>query len=281
MKIIDSIVEMQALAQSLRVSWKTIGFVPTMGYLHDGHLALVEKARAKADVVTASIYVNPTQFAPGEDLDRYPRDPEGDQRKLESAGCDVLFMPRSEEIYPSGFGTYVTVGGLSERFEGAFRPEHFRGVATVVAKLFNIVQPQVAVFGQKDAQQVAVIRRMIADLNFDVRLVVGETVREASGLAMSSRNVYLSDADRAEAVTISRALFAARDAVSGGGSLEEARHAMRRELSPAIALDYAEIVDADTFDAAGEDARAPLAIVAGRVGRTRLIDNLPLMRAGA
>lgn len=280
MKIIDSIVEMQALAQSLRVSWKTIGFVPTMGYLHDGHLALVEKARAKADVVAASIYVNPTQFAPGEDLDRYPRDPEGDQRKLESAGCDILFMPRNEDIYPAGFSTYVTVGGLSERFEGAFRPEHFRGVATVVAKLFNIVQPQVAVFGQKDAQQVAVIRRMIADLNFDVRLAVGETVREKSGLAMSSRNVYLSDADRTEAVSISRALFAACDAVSGGGSLEEARHVMRRELSPAIVLDYAEIVEADTFEAAGEDACSPLAIVAGRVGRTRLIDNLPLMRAG-
>lgn len=278
MKIIDSIAEMQALAHSLRASWKTIGLVPTMGYLHDGHLALVEKARSKADVVAVSIYVNPTQFSPTEDLDRYPRDPEGDRRKLEEAGCDLLFQPKSEDIYPSGYSTYVNVGGVSERFEGASRPEHFRGVATIVAKLFNIVQPQVVVFGQKDAQQIAVIRRLIADLNFDIRLVVGETVREPEGLAMSSRNVYLSQEDRAVALSISRGLFAARDVFASGGSIEAARSAMRGELSPSIELDYAEVVEPATFEPADSASAQPLAIVAGRVGRTRLIDNLPLRR---
>ncbi len=280
MKVIETIAEMQALAQSLRASWKTIGFVPTMGYLHDGHLALVEKARAKADVAVASIFVNPTQFAPTEDLDRYPRDTEGDMRKLEEAGCDLLFLPKAADIYPAGYSTYVTVGGVTGSFEGAHRPDHFRGVATVVAKLFNIVQPQVAVFGQKDAQQVAVIRRMIADLNFDIRLVVVDTVRESGGLAMSSRNVYLSEADRVEALSISRGLFAARDAVAGGGSLDQARQALRGALSPAIELDYAEIVDAGTFEPAAQGSTSPLAIVAGRVGRTRLIDNLPLPADG-
>jgi len=275
---IESVEELRSLVRRARVEGKRIGFVPTMGYLHAGHIALVERVKSAADLVVASIFVNPTQFAPSEDLATYPRDIDGDRSKLEAAGCDIVFIPGVEAMYPEGFSTYVLVDGITARYEGALRPTHFRGVATVVAKLFNLVCPDVAAFGQKDAQQVAVIRRMIRDLNFGVELLVVETVREQDGLAMSSRNVYLTDDDREHAVTISRALFAARDAVVAGAAPRDAEKAMRRTLSPNISLDYADIVDADTFEPTTDPDAPLLAIVAGRVGRTRLIDNLPLDR---
>lgn len=266
---------MRAASLEARGNGRTLGFVPTMGYLHAGHLALVERARREADIVAASIYVNPTQFAPGEDLSRYPRDPEGDIAKLEAAGCDLLYLPRQQEIYPEGFGTYVAAEGITSRYEGASRPTHFQGVTTIVAKLFNIVIPDAAVFGQKDAQQVAVIGKMIRDLSYGVRLVVVETMREPDGLAMSSRNVYLSADERREALSISAALRGAREGVSGGETIPGAIEYMRRTLSPAFAPDYVDVVDPATFEPATEGG-ARLAIIAGRIGRTRLIDNMRL-----
>jgi pantoate--beta-alanine ligase len=276
MRTIESVEEIRYICESFRQGLKTIALVPTMGYLHDGHLALVEKGRSRADVVVASIFVNPTQFAPTEDLSTYPRDPDGDARKLEQAGCDILFAPPVEQIYPDGFSSSVQVDGITSTFEGAFRPTHFRGVTTVVAKLFNIVRPHVAVFGQKDAQQVAVIRKMIVDLDYDIRLVVVETLREPDGLAMSSRNVYLTPEDRRHALSISRALRAAREAIAAGAGLEDARFRLREELSPAITLDYAEIIDGDRFEPATDSSKRLVGIFAGRVGKTRLIDNMEL-----
>lgn len=275
MTTVERIEDLRSHLRTLRTRGR-IAFVPTMGYLHAGHLALVERARREADHVVASIFVNPTQFAEGEDLATYPRDLEGDGRKLEEGGCDLLFFPRVDEIYPEGFSTYVTVGDVSERYEGAFRPSHFRGVATVVAKLFNIVAPDVALFGQKDAQQVAVIRRMMRDLHYDCRLVVVETVREPDGLAMSSRNVYLSDDERREALSISRGLFAARDVIASGGSVDDAARALRGAISSVFSVDYADIINGDTFREASDGERPLLAVFAGRIGRTRLIDNLPM-----
>ena len=277
MRTIDAIDDLRQLSESMRQGLRTIALVPTMGYLHDGHLALVEKARSRADVVVTSIFVNPTQFAQGEDLSVYPRDPDGDARKLEAAGCDILFTPAPAAMYPPGFDSFVQVDGVTSLFEGAFRPTHFRGVTTVVAKLFNIVRPRYAYFGQKDAQQVAVIRKMIVDLDFDIRMIVVETLREADGLAMSSRNVYLSEDDRRHALTISRALRAAREAISGGASLDDARQRMLKELSPAIQVDYAEIIDGDRFEPATDLSGRLVGIFAGRVGRTRLIDNMELV----
>ncbi len=268
--------ELRERLRAERAAGKRIGFVPTMGFLHDGHLSLVARALELTDLVVASIFVNPTQFAPGEDLTTYPRDPEGDERKLREAGCAYLYMPQVDEMYPPGFATHVAVDGVTGVYEGASRPTHFKGVTTVVSKLFNIVTPDVALFGQKDAQQVAVVRRMIRDLNFGIELVVGETVREEGGLAMSSRNVRLSADDREHALTISRALFEARDAVAAGADPRRAEEVMRSVLSPAIELDYADVIDPDTFERA-ESAEGPLlGIIAGRVGKTRLIDNLPL-----
>jgi pantoate--beta-alanine ligase len=276
MEIISDIPKLQYTSRLLRQDGQRIGFVPTMGYLHDGHLALVERARAESDVVVTSIFVNPTQFAANEDLSTYPRDEEGDRNKLESAECDFLFMPDPAEMYPNDFSSYVTVEGITSRYEGAFRPTHFRGVSTIVAKLFNIVMPHVAVFGQKDAQQVAVIRRMIRDLNFDIKLAVIDTIRESDGLAMSSRNVYLSDSDRRHALTISRALIAAREALATGATPDEAGDTLRRTLSPDIQLDYADIINAETFEPATDADGELLGVIAGRIGRTRLIDNMPM-----
>jgi len=210
METLETIPAVRAAMATARADGRRVALVPTMGFLHPGHIALVERARAVCDVVVASIFVNPTQFAPGEDLATYPRDADGDRRKLEAAGCDFLFQPDSNEVYPDGFSTFVSVEGVSRLFEGAIRPTHFRGVATVVAKLFNIVRPDVAVFGQKDAQQVAVIRRMIDDLDFGIALEIVETVREPDGLARSSRNVYLAPDDRLRAVALSKSLEAAR-----------------------------------------------------------------------
>lgn len=256
-----------------------IGLVPTMGYLHAGHLSLVEQARNECDLVVVSIFVNPTQFGPTEDLSRYPRDEARDLQFLESAGVDWVFMPAVEEVYPPGFQTYIEVHEVTTVLEGAARPGHFAGVATVVAKLFNLVQPGVAYFGQKDAQQVVVIRRMVRDLNFPVDLVVGMTIREPDGLALSSRNVYLDPAERQAALVLSRALRAAHDLWDAGErDGERLRVAMRAVLAaePLAQPDYVSIADPDTL--AELDAIAPgrgaLASLAVRIGRgTRLIDN--------
>ncbi len=270
---------MRTACQEIRRGGQTLGFVPTMGYLHAGHLGLVKRAAQEADQVAVSIYVNPTQFAAGEDLSSYPRDLDGDMAKLESAGCNILYLPKQAEIYPAGFATYVVPEAVTSRYEGAARPTHFRGVATVVAKLFNILVPDVAVFGQKDAQQVAVIARMIRDLSYGVRLVVVDTMREPDGLAMSSRNVYLDADARREALSISAALRAAQQADAAGASVADIIALAQSVLSPAFKTDYIDVVDPETFEPAG-GAGPRLAIIAGRLGRTRLIDNMRLGDGG-
>jgi len=277
MRIINSITEMQSLAESLVREGKKIGFVPTMGFLHDGHLSLMRRAREETDIVVVSIFVNPTQFAPTEDLDRYPRDADGDRKKCEVAGVDILFMPTARDMYPAKPDVFVTVEGISDVLEGAVRPGHFRGVATVVAKLFNIVKPHAAYFGQKDYQQCAVIKRMVAGLNLDVLVKVMPTIREADGLAMSSRNVYLSPDQRRTAVCLSRALRAGEQLIrSGAGTPDEARLAIRSVLKqePGIAIDYAEIADPETLEPCTTSRDRMVLLVAARFGGTRLIDNL-------
>jgi pantoate--beta-alanine ligase len=216
MQIITTVSEMMALASGLRAQGKTIGLVPTMGALHAGHVSLVSLAVGRADCVVVSIFVNPTQFSPNEDFNKYPRELEADVAKCEAAGAHVIFAPPPDQVYPKGYSTYITEEFIARPLEGVSRPTHFRGVTTVVAKLFNICQPHVAVFGQKDAQQVAVIKKMVADLNFTVEVVVAPTLREPDGLAMSSRNRYLTPTQRQEALAISRALFKAQEMVAAG-----------------------------------------------------------------
>lgn len=262
-----------------------VGFVPTMGYLHEGHVSLVRRARAENDVVVVSIFVNPTQFGPREDLSRYPRDLPRDLALLEAAGADIIFTPQADEIYPQGFATYVDpVGPLTLRLEAASRPGHFRGVATVVTKLFNLARPDRAYFGQKDAQQVAVIRRMVADLNIPVELRILSTVREPDGLAMSSRNSYLGPEDRAAATVLSRALRAGAEAFDTrpAEGPEAVRQAMVRIVTeePRAALDYADVCDPDTFEPLAELRAPALLAIAARVGPARLIDNVPLRSDG-
>jgi len=250
-----------------------------MGYLHPGHLSLVEASRAQNRFTVMSIFVNPTQFGPGEDFERYPRDLERDRALAEAAGVDLLFHPEPAEIYPAGYRTYVTVEGLSERLCGRFRPGHFRGVATVVSKLFHLVQPRRAYFGQKDAQQVAVLRKMARDLNFDLEIVVCPTVRESDGLALSSRNVYLSPAERQAATVLSRALFWAQDRVLEGEReaavlLEGMRQML--EAEPLCRLEYLEVVDAENLEPLARLRGDVLIALAAYFGRTRLIDNVVL-----
>jgi len=271
--------ELRSVLSDARRAGQTIGLVPTMGYLHEGHLSLIRAARAECDLVVMSLFVNPTQFGPGEDLDRYPRDEERDLQLAGEAGADLVFAPAVEEIYSPGASTVVEVGGaLTGVLDGdpARRgPEHFRGVTTVVGKLFNIVGPDVAYFGQKDAQQAVVIRRMVRDLDFPVRIEVMPTVREADGLAMSSRNAYLEPADRERATALSRALAAAERGARSG-SLGMGLEAARRELDAAgIEPEYLEARDAETLEpveAMGD--RPVLVAVAARVGAARLIDNV-------
>lgn len=274
MKVVDHVDQMIALSQEDARSGLRRALVPTMGYLHPGHLAHLDAVRSSVDQIIVSIFVNPTQFGPGEDFDAYPRDVERDAELLRGAGCDILFAPLPDDMYPGGFSTHVTVGEITERYEGAIRPDHFRGVSTVVLKLLNIVRPDIVTFGRKDAQQVAVVRRMMRDLNVDAQIHVIDTLRESDGLAMSSRNVYLAPDDRRAASTISAALRAARDLRRAGGSIIETARRLRRELSPEIRIDYADIVDPETFKHADDDAKNALAIVAGRVGKARLIDNM-------
>jgi pantoate--beta-alanine ligase len=277
MRTITTIAEMQALADSLRKQEKTIGFVPTMGFLHEGHLSLMARAREENDVVAASVFVNPTQFGPQEDLDRYPRDAGGDAAKCAAAGVDVLFLPAAAEMYPATPSVFVTVEGLSDILEGAVRPGHFRGVATVVAKLFHIVKPHRAYFGQKDYQQCAVIRRMARGLDLDVEIHVLRTVRELDGLAMSSRNVYLDGEQRRTAACLYRALRAGEELVrTGVREPETVRQKMRAVMlaEQGVQVDYAEVADPDTLAPLGAMQERIVLLVAARVGATRLIDNL-------
>ena len=249
-----------------------------MGALHEGHLSLVRLARRESDFVVVSIFVNPLQFAPGEDFARYPRVEEKDLALLADEGVDVVYLPAADDLYPAGFSRAVEVSGVSEGGEGEARPGHFRGVATVVAKLFLQVAPDVAVFGRKDLQQVSVIRRMIRDLDFPIRLVVGETVREPDGLAMSSRNAYLSPEERRLAGALPRALFAARDAASREErDATELLAAVRREIEAAgLRVEYVAVVDPDTMKPLERASPGAAIAAAVRVGKTRLIDNVPV-----
>jgi pantoate--beta-alanine ligase len=279
MNTVHDIREMQRIADAHRVAGRRIGFVPTMGFLHEGHLSLIRTAKAQSDVVVVSIFVNPTQFGAGEDLDRYPRDLVRDAELAERAGCDTLFVPQEGAMYPPGFGTAVQCDGVSSALEGASRPGHFRGVTTVVAKLFNIVKPHVAVFGQKDAQQALILKKMTEELNFDIALLIAPTVRESDGLAMSSRNAYLGAADRTAALSISRGLRAAEvEYGNGERSAETLRRTVERDVRLAgLAIDYIALVDAGTLEPMEMlDARPALLAVAARAGATRLIDNVVL-----
>jgi len=274
--IVKTISEIRALRQKLKGS---VGFVPTMGFLHEGHLALVKRAKAENSIVMVSIYVNPAQFGPKEDFGAYPRDLDRDLELLRKEGTDIVFVPSDEEMYPHEFSSWVDVEKVTERLEGASRPGHFRGVATVVAKLFNIVRPTRAYFGQKDAQQVVVINRMVADLNMDLEVVVVPTVRESDGLAMSSRNVYLSPRERQAATILFKALTLARQLRQGG---EKDAEKIRRQMTalirkePLAQIDYVSIADAGTLEESNLIDRPAVASLAVRIGKTRLIDNMPL-----
>jgi pantoate--beta-alanine ligase len=285
MEIINRRQRMSSVARKLRREEdKTIGLVPTMGALHEGHLSLVREARRMCDVVVVSVFVNPTQFGPGEDFQRYPRDLTGDTTKLSDYNVDYIFAPAADEIYPKGFATFVTVEGLSEPMEGVARPGHFRGVATVLTVLFNTVRPDFAFFGQKDAQQTLVVRRLVRDLAFDIEVVVLPTVREQSGLALSSRNAYLGDEGRKAAAVLYRALSQAREVyLEGERNPKRLAEAVRSQFDaePRARLEYVGVVDAETmekFDRMPED-RPVLIAVAAHVGNTRLIDNIVIQPA--
>ncbi len=274
---------MRRLSLAERAAGKSVGFVPTMGALHEGHVSLMRRARAENDFVAVSIFVNPTQFGPGEDLERYPRDLERDLDLSAGAGVDAVFAPSAEEMYPKDFSSAVEPGAVAGPLEGASRPGHFRGVATVVAKLFNIVLPDRAYFGQKDAQQLAVIRNLVRGLNFGVQVVACPIVREPDGLAMSSRNAYLNPGERQAALCLARALKTAADLVADGErQATKVAAAMAEEIveEPLAELDYAAVVDPDSFEDIEKITRPALALLAVRFGRTRLIDNLLLEPAG-
>lgn len=276
MEIIDTVAQMQSFSRDIRRSGKTIALVPTMGYLHEGHASLMREGRKRGDILVTSIFVNPTQFGPNEDFDAYPRDLERDRKVAESAGVDVIFAPKASDMYPPGFQTYVNVEELTLPLCGGSRPGHFRGVTTVVAKLFNIVMPHTALFGRKDFQQLAVIRRMVADLNMDVEIVGMPIVREADGLAMSSRNAYLSPKERQDALCLSRALAAARSMFRGGErSVLSLREEVLRIIGevPGAVIDYADFRNSETLDAIETADERTLLALAVRIGTTRLIDN--------
>jgi pantoate--beta-alanine ligase len=276
MQLVEKISEIRALRQKLSGA---VGFVPTMGYLHEGHLALVKQARIENSTVIVSIYVNPTQFGPREDFGAYPRDLNRDLELLRGEGVDIVFVPSDDEMYPPEFSSWMDVEKVTERLEGAARPGHFRGVATVVAKLFNIVQPSRAYFGQKDAQQVMVIKRMVSDLNMGIEIIVVPTLRESDGLAMSSRNIYLSPRERQAATILFKALTLARQLREGEEKdAEEIRRQMTSliQKEPLAQIDYVSIADAETLEELNWLDRPALASLAVRIGRTRLIDNVAL-----
>jgi pantoate--beta-alanine ligase len=279
MLTVETAGDLRRYVEAWRRAGERVGLVPTMGALHEGHLSLVRRARELAHRVVASIFVNPAQFNQAADLERYPRTPEADARLLEEAGCDLLFLPDEALLYPPEHATWVVPEGPAEGLEGEHRPGHFRGVATVVAKLFGLVRPDLAVFGEKDAQQLAVIRRMVADLHLPVEIVAGATVREEDGLAMSSRNALLSTEERRAATVLHRALRAAEAAVREGrvdGSAAAVRRLLHETLAsePSARVDYAEVVDADTFRPVERLEGELILPIAVWIGETRLIDNL-------
>ena len=282
MRIVRTISELRVALKALRDKGQSIGFVPTMGFLHDGHAALIRQSTARCDATVVSVFVNPTQFGPTEDLGNYPRDLERDQNLCLRLGVLILFMPEASEVYPTGFSTSISVGDMGDLLCGHFRPGHFRGVATVVAKLFNMVQPDLAFFGQKDLQQTAIIQRMVKDLNLPVDILVAPTVREADGLALSSRNSYLTAPDRQRALAISRGLQAAEKAFRAGERRAEALVTLARaELAVADELQYCELVDPMTLDSlAGTITRPAALCTAVVIGGTRLIDNVLLSPTG-
>ena len=276
MKVIEKIDALKRLRQQLA---EPVGFVPTMGYFHEGHLTLVRQARAENPSVVVSIFVNPTQFGPHEDFNSYPRDPQRDLAMLEKEQVDIVFMPSVAEMYPPQFSSWVEVGKVTERLEGASRPGHFRGVTTVVAKLFNIVQPTKAYFGQKDAQQLVVIKKMVADLNMNLEIVAVPTVREPDGLAMSSRNTYLNPQERKSATVLYQALGLAQKLFSQG---EKDAERLRQEMTaliqkqPLADIDYISIADVETLDELNTVKSPSLVSLAVKIGKTRLIDNIVL-----
>jgi pantoate--beta-alanine ligase len=274
MKVVETIAHLKSLRLKLA---EPVGFVPTMGYLHEGHLVLVRQARAENSSVVVSIFVNPTQFGPQEDFKKYPRDPQRDLAMLEKERVDLVFMPSVDEMYPPQFSSWVEVGKITERLEGASRPGHFRGVATVVAKLFNIVQPDKAYFGQKDAQQLVVIKKMVADLDMNLQVVAVPTVREPDGLAMSSRNTYLNPEERKAALVLYQALTMAQKLWAQG---EKDAQTIRQQMTnliqkqPLADIDYISIADAETLDELDVVKPPALVSLAVRIGKTRLIDNV-------
>ncbi|MBI2903569.1 MAG: pantoate--beta-alanine ligase [Candidatus Methylomirabilis oxyfera] len=277
MEIIHEPSVIQRRCESIRCGGATIGLVPTMGCLHEGHLSLMRRARVENDVLVVSIFVNPTQFGQGEDFDSYPRDLQGDLVRLEGVGADVVFAPRAESIYPKRYGTFVEVAEITEWLCGASRPGHFRGVATVVAKLFNLMKPHRAYFGQKDYQQTVVVRRLVADLNFDLTIAVLPTVREPDGLAMSSRNARLTPDERRMAAVLYRSLRHSEERIKGGERqatiiLDEMRAMI--EAQPLAQIDYVALCDSETLKAVDRIEGPTLAAVAVKFGATRLIDNI-------
>jgi len=281
MEIVSSVQEMKRIAAAARAAGKRISFVPTMGFLHEGHASLMREGRRRGDLLVASIFVNPAQFGAGEDFETYPRDLERDLRIARECGVDVLFTPSAAEMYPSGYQTWLNVENVSRPMCGSSRPGHFRGVATVVAKLFNIVRPDFAFFGEKDYQQLLVIRRMVADLDMDVEVVGMPTVREPDGLAMSSRNAYLSPSERLSALCLSRALAAAAGLYrSGEFSVAGLRKAVMEIIlkEPAAVIDYVEFRDGDTLEETERADDRTILALAVRIGKTRLIDNTMIGR---
>jgi pantoate--beta-alanine ligase len=283
MRICNTVEDMRAACRAARRGGKRLGFVPTMGALHEGHVSLVRAARASCDAVAASIFVNPAQFGPNEDLAKYPRSFDPDRELLENEDVALLFAPSVEEMYPVGAVTWVTVEGLSSKLDGRSRPGHFRGVTTVVAKLFHVVDPDAAFFGQKDAAQVAIVRRMVRDLNFPVEIVACPIVREADGLAMSSRNAYLDSQQKRQALVLHRSLMRVKKSWEAGERdaaklLATAREEVAGERL--VRLDYLEIVDPDSLDPVESVAGGALVAVAAFVGSTRLIDNILLPGSG-
>jgi len=278
MKIIKKIAEMQKIANDLRQQGKSIGFVPTMGYLHEGHLSLMKCARKENDVVVISIFVNPTQFVPGEDYERYPRDEEGDIKKAKEVGVDIVFIPDVKDMYPDGYSTYVEEKVLSAGLCGARRPGHFKGVTTIVAKLFNIVKPHRAYFGKKDYQQLRVIERMARDLNFDIEIIGCPIVREPDGLAMSSRNVYLSQEERKSALCLYKSLLLAQNMIKKGERnptiIKKAMEEFILKHPHVKKIDYIEIVDRYTLQPVDKLTGNELIALAVFVGPARLIDNM-------
>jgi len=279
MKLVTAVNDARAAVRAAKREGKRVGLVPTMGALHSGHISLVRAAKARCDFVAASIFVNPTQFGPKEDYSKYPRTLEADREKLAAEGVELVFAPAVEEMYPPGAATFVNVDEISERLDGRSRPGHFRGVATVVAKLFHILEPDVAFFGQKDAAQVAIIRRMVRDLMFAVEIAVAPIVREADGLALSSRNVYLSPEERRQALVLSRALREIESRYrSGEHDSAKLITAVRKLFAsePSVRVEYIEIADPETLEQVPIAKRGVLVAVAAFVGTTRLIDNVVL-----